>query len=78
MKEQFQEEASYCGVYAVAFATDLAYDNPASREYEQIISYGHIILNACLKNRLFHSIKTNKAREAQIRVIHILHMSYAN
>ena len=35
-KVQFQKEASYYGVYAIAFATDLAYgNNPASREYEQ-------------------------------------------
>ena len=35
-KVQFQKEASYYAVYAIAFATDLAYgNNPASREYEQ-------------------------------------------
>ena len=32
---QFQNGASDCGAYTIAFATDLAYgNNPASREYE--------------------------------------------
>ena len=35
-KVQFQDRDSDCGVYSIAFATDLAYgNNPASREYEQ-------------------------------------------
>ena len=43
VEEQFQEEAFDFGVHAVAFATDLAYDNnPASREYEQ--RYSHIFM----------------------------------
>ena len=34
-KVQFQNRASDCGAYTIAFATDLAYgNNPASREYE--------------------------------------------
>ena len=54
-KVQFQDKASDCGVYSIAFATDLAYgNNPASREYEQTKFRSHF-LESCLQDRLYHS-----------------------
>lgn len=49
-KVQFQEGASDCGAYAIAFAIDLAYgNNPASREYEQTKLQSHFL--ECLSNK---------------------------
>ena len=69
-KVQFQKGASDGGSYAVAFATDLAYDkNPASREYELTVKLRLHILECVSKNTdCTISIKANKARKAQIRV----------
>ena len=46
---QFQEGASDCGIFAVAYATELAHGmNPASRKYDQKSLRGHFI--QCLAN----------------------------
>jgi len=77
---QFQVGSSDCGLFSIAYATDLAYgNNPAAYRYKQELFRSHLEISLCNNKLLpFPSIEAHalKPKKERIRVYCTCHLPY--